>query len=78
MDEKIVELAKRIIYEAKQSEHSIYLLDDLMKTVDLQDLHLALEFLENKGLIQPESFVISTDEIVSFVDVRLTSKGCSL
>ncbi len=77
MEEKIVKLAKQIIHEAKQSEDSIYLLDDLMKTVDLKDLHLALEFLEYEGLIQPKSFVISVLNEVSFVDVRLTVKGRS-
>ncbi|WP_372549538.1 hypothetical protein [Acinetobacter pittii] len=76
--ELIKNLKSEILSEAaKEGYPSVYLLDDYIKEYNdhIDILVRALEELENEGLIQPNSYRIGVDQIVSFVDVRITSKG---
>ncbi|MFW1781372.1 hypothetical protein ACG9XY_12370 [Acinetobacter seifertii] len=62
---------------SKEGYPSVYYLDNHINqyTSQIEVLVKALDELEAEGLIQPNSYQIGVDQLVSFVDVRITPKG---
>lgn len=73
--EEIEVLRLKILMEAEKTFPAPFLLNDLIDEYDEKLLVRTLMVLEGSYLIENESYRISADNKVSFVDVRITSKG---
>lgn len=75
--QEIEKLKIEILKGAKVVSPGKFLLDDLLREYEnkFEILLNALIELEEEDLIEAGSYTIGTDQLVSFIDVTITSKG---